>query len=322
MFIKNWKKEIFTIPNILSFFRLILIPVYVTIYLTAREATDYLLAAAILAVSCLTDLIDGKIARHFNMVSTLGKIIDPLADKATQFSLIICLTSQYPILWCLVGLFVVKEGFQLDYLNVEYNIEEANKKISDIMDRAKILNMEDSILELKVLHEYFDGLFNDFEKERINRKSYEETGKAFAKKLIIEALEGNNYPTKERLWEINTLYQRNEGALFANQRAMLIGAVNMSKEDNDFLFRNRIVFKDDEEEENKKVISTLIKGVIKKEFSFYGFKNLVKGFINGSKLEKLYKKYPENPIDYFNWKKKADKLWNKVGTMADTAIDL
>ena len=78
---------------------------------------------------------------------------------------------------------MVKEGFQLDYLNVEYNIEEANKKISDIMDRAKILNMEDSILELKVLHEYFDGVFNDFEKERINRKSYEETSKAFSKKL-------------------------------------------------------------------------------------------------------------------------------------------
>ena len=143
-----------------------------------------------------------------------------------------------------------------------------------------------------------------------------------ASKIIKEALSDDNYPTKERLWEINTLYQRNEGALFANQRAMLIGAVQMSKEDNDFLFRNRIVFKDDEEEENNKVISTLIKGVIKKEFSFYGFKNLVKGFINGSKLEKLYKKYPENPIDYFNWKKKADKLWNKVGTMADTAIDL
>ena len=96
----------------------------------------------------------------------------------------------------------------------------------------------------------------------------------------------------------NTLYQRNEGALFANQRAMLIGAVQMSKEDNDFLFRNRIVFKDDEEEENKKVISTLIKGVIKKEFSFYGFKNLVKGFINGSKLEKLYKKYNANDGDF------------------------
>ena len=113
MFIKDWKKEIFTIPNILSFLRLILIPVYVAIYLNASCTTDYLLAGAILAVSCLTDLIDGKIARHFNMISTLGKIIDPLADKATQFSLIICLTTKHPILWTLVGLFVIKEGFQL-----------------------------------------------------------------------------------------------------------------------------------------------------------------------------------------------------------------
>ena len=143
-----------------------------------------------------------------------------------------------------------------------------------------------------------------------------------AAKIIKEALEDDNYPIKERLWEINTLYQRNEGAAYASLRALLIGFVNTSEEDNDFLYRNRIVFKDDEEEENKKIISTLIKGVIKKEFSFKGFKNLIKGFINASKLEKLYKKYPINPIDYKSWKKKADKIWNKVGTMADTAIDL
>ena len=93
----------------LSLFRLILIPVYVVIYLNK----NYYLAAGILAVSCLTDLIDGKIARHFNMISTVGKILDPLADKATQFTLIICLTMKYPILWYLVGLFVVKESFQL-----------------------------------------------------------------------------------------------------------------------------------------------------------------------------------------------------------------
>ena len=68
--------------------------------------------------------------------------------------------------------YLVKEGYPLDYLNVEYNIEEANKKISDIMDRAKILNMEDSILELRVLHDYFDGLFNDFEKEKVNLHIY------------------------------------------------------------------------------------------------------------------------------------------------------
>lgn len=111
--IKNWKKEILTIPNLLSLFRLLLIPVYIAIYLNAQTNSDYYLAAGILAVSCLTDLIDGKIARHFNMISTLGKILDPLADKLTQFALILCLTVEYPILWYLVALFVVKESFQL-----------------------------------------------------------------------------------------------------------------------------------------------------------------------------------------------------------------
>lgn len=113
MFIKDWKKEIWTIPNVLSLFRLALIPVYMLIYLNARNSSDYFLAAAILAVSCLTDLIDGKIARHFNMISTVGKILDPLADKATQFTLIVCLSVRYPFLLYLVALFVVKEGFQL-----------------------------------------------------------------------------------------------------------------------------------------------------------------------------------------------------------------
>lgn len=113
MYIKNWKKEILTIPNILSLFRLLLIPVYVAIYLDAKEDSDYYLAAGILAVSCLTDLIDGKIARHFNMISTVGKILDPLADKATQLTLIVCLSLKYTVLWYIVALFVIKESFQL-----------------------------------------------------------------------------------------------------------------------------------------------------------------------------------------------------------------
>lgn len=113
MFMKNWKKEIVTIPNLLSLFRLVLIPVYVAIYLNAQDLSDYYLAAGILAVSCLTDMIDGKIARHFNMISSIGKILDPLADKATQFTLIICLTMKYRVLRYLVILFVLKEGFQL-----------------------------------------------------------------------------------------------------------------------------------------------------------------------------------------------------------------
>ncbi len=109
MFIKDWKKEIFTIPNLLSLFRLLLIPVYVWIYLQE----EYFLASAILAVSCLTDLIDGKIARHFDMITNLGKVLDPLADKLTQFALIVCLCTKHPVLLYLIGLFVVKELFQL-----------------------------------------------------------------------------------------------------------------------------------------------------------------------------------------------------------------
>lgn len=107
------KKELLTVPNLLSMFRLLLIPVYVLIYLKADSALDHFVAAAILAVSCLTDMIDGKIARKFNMITNLGKILDPLADKATQFTLIICLYVKYPILITLIALFIAKEGFQL-----------------------------------------------------------------------------------------------------------------------------------------------------------------------------------------------------------------
>lgn len=113
MIIQDWKRDLFTIPNWLSLFRLLLIPVYVLIYLHASSPADYMLAAGILAVSCLTDLVDGKIARRFNMISTIGKFLDPLADKATQFTLTVCLAIRYPILWNLAGLFVLKEGFQL-----------------------------------------------------------------------------------------------------------------------------------------------------------------------------------------------------------------
>ena len=109
----DWKKDILTVPNLLSLFRLLLIPVYIMIYLSADSNSDYYIAAGILAVSCLTDLVDGKIARHFNMISNLGKILDPLADKATQFALILCLTVKYPVLLILVGLFIIKESFQM-----------------------------------------------------------------------------------------------------------------------------------------------------------------------------------------------------------------
>lgn len=113
MFIKNWKKEVLTIPNFLSVFRIVLIPVYVYLYLTAKVTSDYIASGIVLAVSCLTDLIDGRIARKYNMVSTIGIVLDPVADKATQVSVIICLSLHHPVLYLVLLLFLIKESFQL-----------------------------------------------------------------------------------------------------------------------------------------------------------------------------------------------------------------
>lgn len=113
MFRMKWKQEILTVPNLLSLFRLVLIPVYMTVYLNAMKPQDYWFAGALLAVSCLTDALDGMIARYFGTVTTLGKVLDPLADKITQFALILCLSIRYAPLQPVLCLLVVKELFQL-----------------------------------------------------------------------------------------------------------------------------------------------------------------------------------------------------------------
>ena len=66
-----------------------------------------------------------------------------------------------------------KDGYNIEYINLEYNIEETQKKISDIFDRLKMLNLEDSIFELKTILDYFESLYNDFDKEKQAKKEYE-----------------------------------------------------------------------------------------------------------------------------------------------------
>lgn len=75
------------------------------------------------------------------------------------------------------------KGYPLDYLNVEYNVEEAYKKIDDILSRAGKLDLEDSLLELKVLHDYFDTLFADFEKEKVTKNVYDEANNKLQSKI-------------------------------------------------------------------------------------------------------------------------------------------
>ncbi len=78
---------------------------------------------------------------------------------------------------------LISEGYNLDYLNLDYNIEEANKKLQDIFARLNVLNVEDSLLELKTISEYFDNIYNDFDKEKQARKIFEE----YIRKVLVKA---------------------------------------------------------------------------------------------------------------------------------------
>lgn len=100
------KDQIFTVPNLLSMVRLLLIPLIVWLYIGKRE---YGIAAAVVLFSGITDITDGFIARRFDMVSDLGKILDPVADKLTQAALIFCLAVKYRLMRVLIAVFAAKE---------------------------------------------------------------------------------------------------------------------------------------------------------------------------------------------------------------------
>lgn len=99
------KEQIFTIPNFMGFFRLVLIPFIIWAYLRS----EFLIAGGLVALSALTDILDGFIARRFDMISDLGKVLDPICDKLTHGALMICLLTRYLFLWPLFGLLAFKE---------------------------------------------------------------------------------------------------------------------------------------------------------------------------------------------------------------------
>ena len=100
------KDQILTLPNLLSLLRLLMIPVILWLY---GEKQNYYAATAMIVLSGLTDIADGIIARKWNMVSDLGKILDPIADKLTQATLIYCLVARYDWMFPLLILFAAKE---------------------------------------------------------------------------------------------------------------------------------------------------------------------------------------------------------------------
>lgn len=110
---QDWKREYFSVPNLMGYFRIILIPVYLWLYFNASGTADYVKAAAVIGISGLTDCFDGKIARRFDLITEWGKILDPIADKLTLGAVVLSLTFRYPLMRAVVLLYIVKEGYML-----------------------------------------------------------------------------------------------------------------------------------------------------------------------------------------------------------------
>ena len=101
-----------------------------------------------------------------------------------------------------------KEGYPLEYLNLDYNLEEASKNVGAILDRIKVLNLEDCMFELKTILDYLDGIFVDFEKERLSRKVFEDMSRDFSKRFSkTKKLVTDIY---EQLDDIKNMYDLNQ----------------------------------------------------------------------------------------------------------------
>lgn len=126
-----------------------------------------------------------ELAMEGNVYSEVGKIVKALDDSIGNLRVVI---EEAPSI-ILLGKNLIpnrikeinklyekmkNEGFNLNYLNIEYNISESEKKVADVFDRLNVLNLEDSIFELRTIMEYFDSLYSDFDKEKISKKMFDE----------------------------------------------------------------------------------------------------------------------------------------------------
>lgn len=102
-------KDFFTVPNILVYIRVLLIPVFVYLYIHARTDKEYCTALAVMVIAFLTDFFDGKIARRYNLVTDLGKILDPIADKLCQFAVALCLMFKFEKMIYVAIIIFIKE---------------------------------------------------------------------------------------------------------------------------------------------------------------------------------------------------------------------
>lgn len=126
-----------------------------------------------------------ELAIEGNVYSEVGKIVKALDDSIGNLKVVI---EEAPSI-ILMGKNLIpnrikeinkiyesmkNDGYNLNYLNIEYNISESEKKVADVFDRLNVLNLEDSIFELRTIMDYFDSLYSDFDKEKISKKMFDE----------------------------------------------------------------------------------------------------------------------------------------------------
>ena len=147
----------------------------------------------------------------------------------------------------------------------------------------------------------------------------EEIGKALKKTLI---------PTAEDMWGVNVRYQHTQGAQFAELLATMTGAVDCSPRENNYEFRNNLIFKSnllnqktDKAQEKKDLIQGLLKGVLQGKIRPRTIKKLLHYSSIASKIKHHYQDFPEDIRDYPAWKAQADVLWASAGSMADVVYD-
>lgn len=107
------KKEIFTLPNILTYIRILCVPFFVWFMLDSSIPNNIYIAFGLFIFASVTDLIDGFIARHFKLISDIGKIADPIADKLLQVSTLFCLTYLGKINLAFPIVFIIKETYMV-----------------------------------------------------------------------------------------------------------------------------------------------------------------------------------------------------------------
>jgi len=135
-----------------------------------------------------------------------------------------------------------------------------------------------------------------------------------------KAMKNGAYPLREAVWAVNVRYAKEQGAEFAKNLAMLSGAVSCTAKENDYEYRHNIIYEDDDDKKTHGgLISKLLLGLFSGGISVAALGNLLSAAGTGEKIYRHYMAYPESPAAFDAWKRKADKLWSKAGSMAALA---